>query len=67
MTRISGALDPCFAMYRPDDTLLCSAQSGTNVAQTTCALDATGQPTLLVGDIGGTDTGMNTVFVDRTG
>jgi hypothetical protein len=67
MTRLSGVLSPYFGVYRPDGTLLCSAQSGTSVAEETCTLEATGEHTILVGDVGGTDTGTYTLFIDRTG
>jgi hypothetical protein len=65
ITSIALSIDPLFDMYRPDGTLLCSAQSGGTLATATCVLDANGSHTILVGDVGGNDTGTYTVFIDR--
>ena len=64
VTKLSGNLDPQFGVYRPDGSLLCSAQAVLGVAEATCMLDINGNYAILVDDKTGIFTGAYHVFID---
>ena len=59
-------IDPVFSLYRPDGTQLCgSATTGESLVEL-CNLDASGLYTLMVGDVGGTQTGRFGLYLQST-
>ena len=62
-----GTLDPQIRLYRPDGTLLCSASysNGGSAEINNCPLPDTGTYTLLVNDLGDTETGTYRIYLQR--
>jgi uncharacterized protein (TIGR03437 family) len=66
----TGNLSPKIRLYKPDGTLLTSANPGgcygSTIEINTVQLPATGSYTMLVGDCGDTSTGSYTIYAQRT-
>ncbi|MBE2197123.1 MAG: hypothetical protein IAE79_00840, partial [Anaerolinea sp.] len=61
----SGSLDPQIRVYRPDGSLLCSAQSLGSFVEVVCLLDTTGSHTILVGAWSANATGNYTLLMNQ--